>query len=134
MKTKVCRRGALRGKQNSCFYCFRVMLTRRFTYSHKPYIHIHLQLHKSIPKLHQVHPVEHRRDLQLSAGSSSFASIRRSQPSSPPHLSCKASSSWDGLKVMKSLTLSVRRAQFSRQTGRTWRKKLSACIQKSASL
>ncbi|PBK74294.1 hypothetical protein ARMSODRAFT_582992 [Armillaria solidipes] len=60
-------------------------------------------VHKSIPKPHQVHPVEHRRDLQ---------SVLRTEPSSPPLLSRKASSSWHGLEDMKSPALSVWRAQF----------------------
>ncbi|SJK97738.1 uncharacterized protein ARMOST_00991 [Armillaria ostoyae] len=60
-------------------------------------------VHKSIPKPHQVHPVEHRRDLQP---------VLRTEPSSPPLLSRKASSSWHSLEDMKSPALSVWRAQF----------------------
>ncbi len=60
-------------------------------------------VHKSIPKPCQVHPVEHRRGLQ---------SVLRSEPSSPPLLSRKTSSSWHGLEDLQSPALSVWRAQF----------------------
>ncbi|KAK0212618.1 hypothetical protein DFS33DRAFT_1391282 [Desarmillaria ectypa] len=73
-------------------------------------------VHKSISKLHQVHPVEHRRELQpfpRSPPTCLFDKEAESrEASSPPLLSRKASSSWYGTEDMNSPALSVWRAQF----------------------